>query len=224
MCSRWKGYIDTLEKLDAPIRKELAVDLVLGSLPEAYYQFILNYNMHDMDKSLVELHGMLKNAEPSIKKTVPVMMVQKNKGQSGKGKAKAKKKEKVGTYTKGKVAKTPKSKPLKEGSCFHYKGAGHWKRNCPLYLEDLKKGKIPPTSGIYMIKNNFSISTSWVLDTGCGSHICSNVQGLRNRRVLKKGEVDLRVGNAARVAAMEIGDYSLTLPSGLVISARFIVT
>ena len=32
-----------------------------------------------------------------------------------------------------------------------------------------------------------------------------------------KGEVDLRVGNRARVAALEIGDFELTLPSGLII-------
>ena len=62
-----------------------------------------------------------------------------------------------------------------------------------------------------------SICTTWVLDTGCGSHICSNVQGLRNRRLLGKNEVDLRVGNGARVAAVEIGDYQLTLPSGLLL-------
>ena len=43
------------------------------------------------------------------------------------------------------------------------------------------------------------------------------MQGLRNRRTLTKGEVDLRVGNGARVAVLEIGDYSLSLPSGLVI-------
>ena len=55
------------------------------------------------------------------------------------------------------------------------------------------------------------------MDTKCGSHICSNVQGLRNRKILAKGEVDLRVGNGAIVAALEIGDLDLTLPSGLVI-------
>ena len=129
----------------------------------------------------------------------------------------AKTKERVGPQTKGKATKTPKSKPLKDGSCFHCKEAGHWKRNCPLYLEELKKGGGTSTSGIYMIEINLSVSTSWVLDTGCGSHICSNVQGLRNRIALTKGEVDLRVGNGARVAAIEIGDYSLTLPSGLII-------
>ena len=32
-----------------------------------------------------------------------------------------------------------------------------------------------------------------------------------------KGKVDLRVGNGARVAALAIGTYALTLPSGLVL-------
>ena len=70
--------------------------------------------------------------------------------------------------------------------------AGHWKRNCSLYLEEIKKnGSKAFTLGIFVIKINLSISTSWVLDTGYGSHICANVQGLRNRRVLMKGEVGL---------------------------------
>ena len=67
------------------------------------------------------------------------------------------------------------------------------------------------------IEVNLSVSTSWVLDTRCGSHIFSNVQRLRNKKIWAKGEVDLRVGNRARVAALEIGDFELTLPSGLVI-------
>ena len=46
-------------------------------------------------------------------------------------------------------------------------------------------------------------------------HICSNVQGLKRTRELAKGEVDLRVGNGARVAALAIGTYVLSLPSGL---------
>ena len=90
-----------------------------------------------------------------------------------------------------------------------------------LYLEELKKnGGGASTSGIFVIEVNLSSSTSWVLDTGCGSHICSNVQGLRNRRTLAKGEVDLRVGNGAKVVALEIGDYHLTLPSGLVFKLK----
>ncbi len=60
-------------------------------------------------------------------------------------------------------------------------------------------------------------STSWVLDTGCGVHICGNVQALRSSRTLAKGELDLRVKNGAKVAALAIGVYSLTLPTGLVL-------
>ena len=34
-------------------------------------------------------------------------------------------------------------------------------------------------------------SSAWVLDTGCGAHICTHSQGLKNSRRLGKGEVDL---------------------------------
>ena len=73
------------------------------------------------------------------------------------------------------------------------------------------------TSGIFVIEINMSTNSSWVFDTGCGAHICINLQGLRNNRSLMKCEVDLRVGHGARVAALTIGTYYLTLPSGLVL-------
>ena len=76
-------------------------------------------------------------------------------------------------------------------------------------MEDLKKNKSNEaiTSGIYVIEVNLSTSSSWVLDTGCGSHICINVQGLR-------------VGNVARVTALAVGVYDLTLPSGFVFQLK----
>ncbi|KAK4337915.1 hypothetical protein RND71_042402 [Anisodus tanguticus] len=57
-------------------------------------------------------------------------------------------------------------------------------------------------------------SHSWVLDTVCGSHICTNVQGLTDSRKVEPREVDLRVGNGARVDAERVGTYRLNLPSG----------
>ena len=46
-----KGLIDLLDKLGASISPELATDMILGSLPESYDQFVMNYNMHHMEKS-----------------------------------------------------------------------------------------------------------------------------------------------------------------------------
>ena len=55
----------------------------------------MNYNMNEMDKSISELHTMLKIAKQNIKsKTGHVLMVQKGKGfkNTGKGKGKGKRK------------------------------------------------------------------------------------------------------------------------------------
>ena len=81
-----------------------------------------------------------------------------------------------------------------------------------------KKGSATTSSGIYVIEINLSTYDSWVLDTGSGSHICTNVQGLKESRYLARGEVDLRVGNGARVTALAVGTYELTLPSGLILN------
>ena len=89
-------------------------------------------------------------------------------------------------------------------------------------MEDLKEKKSSEatTSGIYVVEVNLCTSASWVLDIGCGSHICVNVQGLGSSRSLAKGEVDLRVGNKARVVALAVGVYDLTFPSGLVFQLK----
>ena len=69
---------------------------------------------------------------------------------------------------------------------------GHWKRSCSAYLESLKKMKSVQIqdSSNFVIKDNLSTSTSWVLDTGCGSHICINVKELQRSRSLAKGDID----------------------------------
>ena len=75
------------------------------------------------------------------------------------------------------------------------------------------------TRVMFVIKNYLatSYSSSWVLDTGCGFHICNNDQELKKGRRLLKGEVDLRVNNEAEVAALTVGTYNLTLPSGMLL-------
>ena len=60
---KMKSYIDRLEKLGSLVTREIHMNLILGSLPPSYDQFVMNYNMHKMDVSIIELHGMLKTVE-----------------------------------------------------------------------------------------------------------------------------------------------------------------
>ena len=57
-----------LEKLNAPLTKEFATDIILHSLPPSYKGFIMNFHMLGMDKSLQELQGMLRVADDDMKK------------------------------------------------------------------------------------------------------------------------------------------------------------
>ncbi|GJX27309.1 retrotransposon protein, putative, ty1-copia subclass, partial [Tanacetum coccineum] len=99
----------------------------------------------------------------------------------------------------------------------------HWKRNCPQYLAELLKKKKNTASGagsgsgIFVIELNTFLNRSWIYDTGCGTHICNTTQGLRASRKLKPGALSLYVGNGQREAVEAIGDFHLSLPSGLVI-------
>jgi hypothetical protein len=214
------GYIESLEKLGFPLSPELATDVILQSLPASFEPFILNFHMNSMEKSMAELHGMLKTAEESIKKSSShVMMVQKD-SKKRKRKGKAKTSDEISS-SKPKPVGKPKASPAASDTCHHCHKTGHWRRNCKLYLEELKrkKGSKTSSSGINVIEINLATrpDDSWVFDTGSMIHTCKSLQGLKRTRKCARGELDARVGNGAKVAALAVGVYSLSLPSGLVL-------
>ncbi|VFQ85570.1 unnamed protein product [Cuscuta campestris] len=213
------GYITNLEKLGFSLQRELATDLILQSLPELYKGFVMNYMMHDLDKPLPELLKMLQTAEENLTKGKgdSVLMVQGGKGKPKKG---IKIKARTVGKPKSKSTSSATQKPIggvAKGKCHHCGKAGNWRRTCKTYLATKKKEGTTISSEVYVIEVNMSISSSWVLDTGCGSHICTTMQGLKQSRRLARGEIELRVGNGAPVAALAIGTYSLVLPSGLML-------
>ncbi|KAL4366724.1 hypothetical protein GQ457_05G028820 [Hibiscus cannabinus] len=118
------GYIQTLEKLGFALNDELAIGVVLQSLSDSFNQFVLNFNMNEINKTLPQLLAMLRIVEVK-----------------GKGKKVAKSKGVGKTKPKGKEALKPKGGVSKDEKCFHCGKTGHWKRNCPIYLEDVKKAK-----------------------------------------------------------------------------------
>ena len=62
------GYVENLERLDFPLSQELAKDLVLQSLPQSHGQFVMNYNMNEIEKPLLELLSMLRIVEQNLQK------------------------------------------------------------------------------------------------------------------------------------------------------------
>ncbi|VFQ97195.1 unnamed protein product, partial [Cuscuta campestris] len=148
----------------------------------------MNYMMHDLDKPLPELLKMLQTAEENLTKGkgASVLMVQGGKGKPKKG---IKIKARTVGKPKSKSTSSATQKPIggvAKGKCHHCGMAGHWRRNCKTYLATKKKE---------------------------GTTISS--EGLKQSRRLARGEIELRVGNGAPVAALAIGTYSLVLPSAL---------
>jgi hypothetical protein len=57
-----------LDKLGCELKDDLIIDVILQSPPTSYDPFIINFHMNGMEKTVAELHGMLKTGEDSIKK------------------------------------------------------------------------------------------------------------------------------------------------------------
>ncbi|GKB82880.1 retrotransposon protein, putative, ty1-copia subclass [Tanacetum coccineum] len=116
--------------------------------------FVRNYNMHNMGKTIGELHALLIKYEkglPKMAATPQVMAIQggriqkannKSLNAKGKGKGKGKGKDKLVYILKPKNTKpSAKEHPAKDDAYHHCKEVGHWKRNCPVYLAELIKKK-----------------------------------------------------------------------------------
>ncbi|GJR50280.1 retrotransposon protein, putative, ty1-copia subclass [Tanacetum coccineum] len=63
-----KSYLDTLECLGYAMPNELGVSFILNSLNKEYNQFVQNYNMHNIGKTIAEFHAILKLHEKGIPK------------------------------------------------------------------------------------------------------------------------------------------------------------
>ncbi|XP_074292644.1 uncharacterized protein LOC141619531 [Silene latifolia] len=108
--------------------------------------------MANMKKSLHELHSLLIQEEKdmgvsgSTRKDVLAIKV-KGKGVFKKGVGKGNKLAPVkgkGKTIANSTSKSKKGAPSGD-NCNYCDSVGHWKRNCPKYLEDIKAGCLTPS-------------------------------------------------------------------------------
>ena len=143
------------------------------------------YNAKTKDCSVLAVASSSKKVVKKDKKKNKLVKTQSSlKGKSG------------GSTSKGSMKNSPSS----DTECFYCHEKGHFKMNCPKYKRDLDGGKVEKKrhKGILVIELNLNIATSiqdWVCDTGSCAHLVANVQALKNRRSLRKGDVVLKVGN-----------------------------
>nr|GEW05253.1 zinc finger, CCHC-type [Tanacetum cinerariifolium] len=72
---KMKAYLDQMDRLGYLMPLVLGVNLILTSLSKDHDQFVKKYNMHDMGKTIRELHAMLKLAKKSIPKKAHAVLV-----------------------------------------------------------------------------------------------------------------------------------------------------
>ncbi|GJR85109.1 retrotransposon protein, putative, ty1-copia subclass [Tanacetum coccineum] len=146
---------------------------------------------HVLEMKVSDLHALLIDFKKGLKDKAPtpqVLAIQKGRvnkpkpqaNKKGKGKGKADKNKQVMAYQPKPKQNPPQKKenPKKDQACHHCNVVGHWKRNYPLYLEELRTNK------------------NKMAEHGAAASV---------KRKLSYGEQYLHVGNRAQAAVEAIG-------------------
>ncbi|XP_023746542.1 uncharacterized protein LOC111894688 [Lactuca sativa] len=120
----------------------------------------MTYHLSKEEVTLSKLQGLLRLAESGLKgkcveptptADVPIMAI--GQGKWKKRKAPSKQNWKGNSHDgpssngpKGKTNSSPPASNPKDATWFYCKDKGHWKRNCPMYLQDIKDVKMKPAS------------------------------------------------------------------------------
>ncbi|KAL0292374.1 UNVERIFIED_CONTAM: hypothetical protein Sradi_6991400 [Sesamum radiatum] len=180
--------------------------------------------MNGLEKSINELINMLVQYEATIKKSAPSVLIGEASTSKAKGKRTGRWKRKKGkakakTVVVAKDAKSALVAPVGMGKgkkrmgiqqqsrandiCAYCREKGHWKRDSANLSSD---------QGMFVVEvNMITNSASWVLDIGCGAHICNDLQVLQRSRKLSQDEVVHRLGDGKAVAAEAVGIINLVI-------------
>ncbi|KAL2252560.1 UNVERIFIED_CONTAM: hypothetical protein Sindi_0050700 [Sesamum indicum] len=130
-------------------KEETYIDAILQSLPPSFDQFIINYNMNRLEKSLLKLINMLVQYEATIEKSAPSVLVGEvtSKAKDKVPECKKRKKDETSSTVsrtssdpvtllgggKGKMKRIRPSR-ITHDVCIYCREKGHRKRECSKLL------------------------------------------------------------------------------------------
>nr|GEY78232.1 retrotransposon protein, putative, Ty1-copia subclass [Tanacetum cinerariifolium] len=170
---KMKGYLDQIERLGYVLPQDLSVSLILNGLIRDFAGFVRNYNMHNMGKTIGELHVMFieyKRGLPKKAETPQIMAIRGGKIQKtnkkllkakGKGKTNGKENDKQVYISKPKNPKSnAKEHPAKNDTCHHCKEdyGISVSKNDVLYFNAI------PSNGIYEIDMHDLVPNDYALE------------------------------------------------------------
>ena len=167
-CLAMISHISRAEVMGVKLQKEMKIDLILQSLHKHFNQFKVNYNMHKMDLTPVQLMHELESAEQSLTEPSRINFTE--------GYVKPKGKPKGGNKNKKKKAVIPVTKlyamKKQKGKCFKCGQKGHWKQNCP------KATKNPGICDLLVVETCLveNFNDKWIIDSGATNHVCYSLQ------------------------------------------------
>ena len=140
------SHIDRLRMLGSVVCEELAVDWVLQSLRDSYSEFVREYYMMNRDVTLIDLTYMLIAAESEMfwhngKAKLIGESSFKTSTDIDNGNERHAMIEIFDHKRKAMSEVVPCPVP-KESICFYCQEKRHWRRSCPIYLRDLRDGRI----------------------------------------------------------------------------------
>ncbi|KAL7591900.1 hypothetical protein Lser_V15G34942 [Lactuca serriola] len=141
-----KSHIDRLRMLGSVVCEEMAVDWVFQSLPNSYSEFVREYYMMNYDVTLIDLTYMLIAAESAmIWRNRKAKLIGESAFETStdidNGNERHAMIEKFDHKRKAMSEVVPCPVP-KESICFYCQEKGHWRRSSPIYLRDLRDGRV----------------------------------------------------------------------------------